>query len=172
MFRIILVAISANYFLQSAHADWEYSGYSGSNNQIKVNGPESITTAPYPKNWEFGEKDKTTCLCSPKTDAELQNAVAKAFGKENAELVKSIKSGTKLEIFSDSGTPQIEVYGLFLTHSKLQEQAYTLMKSRLTGNDYAFVKNPKGIYFAKKAPHVPARAFLHFIRGYDDTASR
>jgi hypothetical protein len=153
---------------------WEYQGYLGSNNEIDTLGMKKIHKSPYPKDWAgFSEIDEKKCLCDEKTLPELLKIAERVF-RDAPLLIKEVKRGSKLTIFSRSKEkkPQVVVYGIYISDSKQRAKAFEKLKQNLPQNDhYAFMHNGQGVYFAERSEEVPPRAFLHFVRGYDLTAA-
>lgn len=164
--RVAAVLILSCIYMSPALALWEFQGYSGQENRIVVTGPSDFLSTPYPDNWDgFGKDVREICLCTPATKAILTRTQAKLLG---GHPFFHISGGSHL-VVKQARQIQIEAFSLFLPHNELNF-AYAQMKKQL-GNNWAYIKSNNAIYAIKKGDAVPQRAFLHFVRGYEDTAN-
>jgi hypothetical protein len=164
----IFVAASL-FFGSSVQAFWEYAGFSGEKNEIKAYGLKELLHEGYPESWQGFGKGHEICLCDKKTEGDLFQAIKVAFGDKESSFKGEVSSGIKriVPLKENSKRTAVEVYGLIFRNPLLVDTAFSAMKRHLSDSSYAIIKSGNGIYFLKKAPEVPARAFIHFVRGYD-----
>lgn len=165
--KLVLLAWSIIFLTENTKAVWEYQGFVGRNNNIEVSGSEPILKQPYPASWNgIGKELDSFRLCSKETEKELSDLILKYLGS----LKYKISSGFKHSFaFKNSESVAIEIVGLYFEDTKNLNAAFEQLKNNNPGSSFAFIKTNTSIYLVKKDIQVPSRAFLHFVRGYDDT---
>lgn len=164
-----LICITSLFFVNSAMATWEYLDFSGSHNKITTKGVKPILKQPYPADWGgFGKELKNYCLCTKETEQELGAIVKKHLGSNKFNISSGLKHSYA---FKNSDSLAVEIYRLDLEKPKNVELAYNQLKKLNKGPSFAFMKTSRSIYLAKRTDKVPPRAFIHFVRGYDDSVS-
>ncbi|MCB0393214.1 MAG: hypothetical protein KDD25_01570 [Bdellovibrionales bacterium] len=159
-FLLALVAYS-----QSAFSYWEYEGFSGKDNKIESYGRTNILKDHYPSNWEgFGKELSYECLCTQDTKKTLSSLVKKYIGTNTSGVSSGFRQSFS---FANSAKVAMEVTGFTFENVITLEKAFESLKIKNKSSRFAFMKTKRSIYIAEKMEKVPARGFLHFVRGYD-----
>ena len=174
LLKTLVLACAISFSLPSFSV-WEYRGYGGESNRIDVEGDSQIAKSSYPPSWNgFESEPSTLCLCEKKYDPQLVAAVKKAFGNKWDLFRPHIPRGTLVRFPSNkkNGSAMIKVFELHFSDKSRIDDAFNHMKKELLKHQqYAVMKNKLGVIFAEHTSEVPARAFLHFVRGYDDASA-